>query len=447
MEKIKRVLKKIWKWEGLPFAALAVAVFIPLLFVSLYTGDDIYFTEAARHMGIIDFLGLRFDTWTSRVVIEFFLYFFSQNSFLFRVVDALMYGLLAWSLYKLLPVPKARWSNWLVVLLIAFIPVEIYFSAGWLTTNVHYLWVTTLGVFSLIPLRKIADGSRFAWYEYPAYLIALVYAVNNEQLMVAVGLSYGLFFLYRLFTRRKIEVFVLLGGGISLASLAVALWSPGNAARKAAEILNWFPAFDQLSILKKVEMAFASTFFQFFFNIDGIFLALTFLIMVLMWKRFRNPADRILGAIPFGIISFFGYFYKGAKVVLAFLENTDRAELIHVIRRPAIDYGTVLNLDYGMLVPAYILVLIGAGSILYCLYRIFEGRSRLRLVLAVLGTGLLTRLLMGLSPTLFASGLRTFLTLYCCLIFVDLLLFQEVVQSFPWLKGRRRHKEHNHHQG
>ena len=80
MEKIKRVLKKIWKWEGLPFAALAVAVFIPLLFVSLYTGDDIYFTEAARHMGIIDFLGLRFDTWTSRVVIEFFLYFFSLQS-------------------------------------------------------------------------------------------------------------------------------------------------------------------------------------------------------------------------------------------------------------------------------------------------------------------------------------------------------------------------------
>lgn len=425
MERIRSLIKKLAVWEPLPFLLLAAAAFIPLLFVSLYAGDDIYFTDTAARMGLFDFLVMRYHTWTSRVVIEFFLYFFTNHGLLFRIVDAGMYALLAWSLYRLLPTPKPKGANWLVVALIAFIPLEIYFSAGWLTTNVHYLWVTTLGVFSLVPLRKLEDGEAFRWYEYPLYLFALVYAASNEQLLVAVGLLYGLYFLSNAL-KKRFHPYVLLAGVVSAGGLVWALTSPGNAARKTAEIANWFPGFESLSLLKKLEMAFAGTSFQFFYNIDGVFLIFCLLLSALVWRKTAKWYERAVGSLPLAITLIFGFAFKGWKILAAVASRVGTSQFIHVLRRPAVDYGNALNTDYGMLIPAYLLVLLGGAAIVYSLFVVFQKRGTLAVMASVLGAGFLTRMLMALSPTLFASGLRTFLTLYCALIFADLLLFREM---------------------
>lgn len=403
-----------------PFFLLGIFTLIFSMFLRLNLGDDVYFLDVVNHTAFKDFIWMRYNTWTSRVVIEVFLYFFAKHTLLWRVVNGLMYPLLAWSLWRLLPksgrIPSTAWLSVLGVILL---PIEMYFSAGWVTTNVHYFFMVTIGAFSIIPLRILSEGDSLRWYHCLVFLPALIYGTNNEQMAVATLILYGGAILY-FGSRRKLHPYTLIALGITLTNMVLMLFNPGNAARGRAEIANWYPDFPTTPFFQKISIAFASTTWQYLLNLDVLFLCF---ILIVAYAVYRKPKDllaRVAVAVPLIVITLSGVFYKFLLSIQSLGQGTGIFETLKDLRKPSISYDSHLG---------FVLVILSTLSIIYGLWSLYGKSATFASILWVLGAGFATRMLMALSPTILASGLRTFFILYACILYAALRVFMETRQK------------------
>lgn len=394
------------------------------LVVNLNYGDDQFFNHFTKTMNLAEFMTFRYNQWTSRVIIEIALYTVTRYHIVFRILNPLVFALLAYSLYRIIPGKKATYTTALIVLLILFIPVEIYFSAGILTTNVHYLWMVTLGAFSLIPLRKIHSQENIAWYEYFYFMPALIYATNNEQMAIAIMSFYGLVFLNAIW-KKKIHPYLPVVLAITFLNMVAMLLSPGNFAREAAEVKNWNPAFPSYTLLDKVEVGFGATMHHFILNSSLLFLTLAILVAMGIFYKYKETGLRIMASIPVGVVLMLGFLGKFLLVLQALGEGAGLRTVFRVVKENTVAFRAFDPTDLSTIIPL-LLVLLVLGTLLYSIHKLFEDPWKSWEIFMVLGVGLMTRLLMGFSPTIFASGVRTFYILYLCMIYVTAVIFQEV---------------------
>lgn len=143
--------------------------------------------------------------------------------------------------------------NWLLCALVLCLPTHLYHSAGWIATTLNYSWVAYLGLFAIVPIKKIMTNEKIAWYEYILYFCAMIYAVNQEQMCLILLIVFFSFMCYGFYSIKKLNWFLLVGFLISLSSLVFALTCPGNANRNILEIKKWFPDYININLFRKLE--------------------------------------------------------------------------------------------------------------------------------------------------------------------------------------------------
>lgn len=418
--------------EYLPFILMIIIIGIIALGMNLNKGDDIFFKLVSGERSLLSYLQFRYSQWTGRLVIESILWLTSRYDILFRILHPLAIGLLGISLYKLLPERKLG-TSWLTVILIALIPIELFISAGWITTNVHYIWVGALGVFSLIPLKKIYEKKTIKWFEYIFYFLAVLYASNNEQMFVALALFYAGGFLYLLISERKFNLYIFLSLGIMALNFINMLFAPGNMAREADEIAQWFPTFGELSIFQKFDLGLASSLFHYLYNSNFIYLALCIILVIgIFWKKETIKA-KIISLIPLVAAILLGFVLKVYELAVVWLENSSSGEVLRLVYRrykeSSILYGDGFNIFSIKSLLVYLLMIVIVFSIIYSIYKLLGNRRETLLLSYILGVGLITRTMMGISPTIWISGVRTFMIFYLCLMYVVLYLYQKVKKN------------------
>lgn len=99
-------------------------------FIVTGTNDDSWFATQLDDYNLIDFLTYRYQRWTSRLSIEAVLVILALSLFL--------------------------------------LPINQLCSAGWISTTINYLWVITIGIYTLIPLCKWLKEQKIHIYEYIA---------------------------------------------------------------------------------------------------------------------------------------------------------------------------------------------------------------------------------------------------------------------------------------
>lgn len=74
-----------------PFFIVAFVGIIYHLRIRPMAGDDVFFSQATSELGLWNYLIQRYETWTSRFVIEFLLVWIIKYPILWRLIDLALF--------------------------------------------------------------------------------------------------------------------------------------------------------------------------------------------------------------------------------------------------------------------------------------------------------------------------------------------------------------------
>lgn len=376
-------------------------------------GDQTRFIIDAKQMNYnyLYFAIFRYMTWSSRLLIETATMYFSLHEiiFLFSAFLATLFLMIcSRKLCPNLPVLPG-------ILIFVFFPIPIFVSAGAIPTYTNYIFPASLLIFSLFYKNSKKLIVKLLC------LIFFVFSIMQEQLAV-----YS--FLWILFecisnvkskSFKKADIIYLI---LSIFAIISVKLSPGNSIRMIQETKNWFPNFSKLNILQKISLGTLETgknlltlskSFLFFF----IFLILI-LITALLAKRVLSSILSIFVLVLL-IASKFKFHYSLYKAFLI----SQRAYRIGNFDNSIENFSTIL---------IYL-------TIFFCIFiaLYFAANKETRAWYVYLLTiGMVGRMLVSFSPTIYASGARTYLPVMislfiisCGLINENIILYQRKITS------------------
>ena len=95
--------------------------------------------------------------------------------------------------------------NLMILWIVLLYPYERMSTAGWAATTVNYVWPLSLGLFSLLSIRKMWDGEKINFLSGFFYVISSIFACNQELCCGILLITY-LFFAVILTVRDKKKV-------------------------------------------------------------------------------------------------------------------------------------------------------------------------------------------------------------------------------------------------
>lgn len=407
--------------EYFPFLITALVAVVWHVTLTVAVGDDlVYFKTLLDGRSIWEILAHRYQTWSSRLALEFVLIPIVHHTFLWRVLDVVIYASIPVMLCKLIDAKGTL--RWYVTAFVLLYPFSDMMSAGWISTTTNYLWPLWCIFFLGVLLKKMLQGERIRWWEAAAGILACVYGSSQEQVAVILLLLFVLSILYLWKEKRYKLPYLYILSGIDIASLAAILLCPGNAIRKAQEIEGRMPEFAEFTFGEKLYMGLVNVERIFIADLNNVFLIVVVTLALLVYLKTRDYRKTLLSGVPALVL-------LGQSVIRM---SHVRFANIFVIPEQATDWNFKSPETY---LPLFFLLVCILG-ILYALYQLMkEDMARYFGTVLLLGCGLASGVVMGFSPTIYASADRPYIYLYFILLYVCLsrigAMRQEIREKMP----------------
>lgn len=422
-------IKKIINSKWFPFLVLFVVMFAIAIVKPVDFGDDSFFAEVLEKgsgpypevTNITEYLGVRYNTWTSRVIIEFFLVLFtSKFSLIWRILDSLMYVLIGYGIKRVFLSSKDQDNkiNWILTFLILLIPITITKEAGSIATSLNYIWPIAFGLISLIPIRKVIDNEKVRWYEYLIYFPVAIFALNSELVCACILVTYLIFTIYLAF-KKKLKPIIIIMLLISIVCMIVELKCPGNKARTKQETEMRFSNFENLSVIDKFALGLITTMNYYVLNFSPLYFIFTAIVMIIIFKKYSdNVICKGIGAFPFAI-----------GILFTLLPGVFGGPIRGFLNSGLLDENFSGINSLSLCVPI-LLYLVDIALSFVSLYLIFGNSKKTLISMLVLSCGLCSRIIMGFMPTVFASGNRTHSIMLVMIITLIMMLIEEKEKKF-----------------
>ena len=401
-KRIIRVLNSSW----FGYLVLFLALLLVHQFFYFSNDDTTYFSNILDTMSWSNFLKMRYYTWTSRIIIEGLLVVVSRNIYLWRLLDSLVICLLVYSIQKIL-IKNYRVKDFFVILIILLIyPFSNMKQAGFCATTLNYLWPLTFFLFSLVPFFE-REEKKFK-FMYLFYILAFVYACNQEQ-VVCVALVVSFIMLIDAMKRKQKIKYPFILFLISSISLIFILTCPGNTLRSITEANTWYVQYQNTNFFDKIYLGISST-VSIFFEVILVILICSFMLFFSAMKELQRRKVKMIAFLQFLVI-------LGLSCIRMF-------ELLFHKRYLFFHYVTDLGHPFQGSLLNFTFLTLGIGIILvfcYLLFELFDKKSWYLILALLLGCG--TRVMMGFSPTVFASDSRTMIFLDFSLIGIILFIW------------------------
>ena len=399
------MIKKIKK--NAPYIFLFCLIFLFYVAKMQLMGDDIYFKEIGN-ANLLTWLSGRYQVWSSRLIIEAAMVNLLQLPiFIFYMLNALLVVQLAVGICKLLNADQNLYLKWIICLLTLIYPLMDMSTAGWVATCLNYLWPLSFGVIALLPLKKAIDGASVSCWCLLYSAFSLIFACNQEQMCALIVGFYAVGIGYMLYRRQKVEKYIWLLVVLAVASLLFIVICPGNGARYTDEIDKWYPQYGSYGLLHKTVLGVASTVATIFSTKNWLFLLLVLLLAYMGIKNInRGRAYFFISCTPALIYLFFTGFlqdYLGQGAVTDILLQFSKT----------VDFLAITKLQ---ILFAFGVSCLFVGAVVAAIFVQKNMPANLGLAVVMLA-GFASRFIMGFSPTVYASSLRTFIFLYFAAIF------------------------------
>ncbi|MDF1520794.1 MAG: DUF6056 family protein [Brevefilum sp.] len=417
----KLSIKKLFKKKNLPFLAFGLGMLLVHLLAPIPIADDVFFK--GNPAGIFDwaFYKGRYFEWSSRLILEFFVVaFLKLPSIIWRVLNSGVLVLLSVALSELFVEKNKKLINWFIVFLLFLFPLQEMLSAGWVTISINYIWPLTFGLLALVVVKKILLDKKIRVIEYFLSCLLLIFAVNQEIMAVILGIVFLVSAVY-LILNKRFHWFVVLGLVLCLSSIIFTLTAPGNHLRQQAEI-RWFIDFNYISFVEKLEIGISSTLAHYVFNFNFLFFVFSVLLAIAIFSKYKDLLYKIIALIPLVMSLVFGNgFYVIVDRLFPHLATIDT----EITQYGLITLGNFTRIQ--SYIPLFLL-LMTAFVILILIYIIFGNTWKSTIALGVLFLGLISRLILAFSPTIWSSGIRTHFLMITSFIICSIMIFQQLIK-------------------
>ena len=426
MDKKHRIIKY------LPFAVFIILMLILHMTFKL-SDDDVYLIQNTLKSSIWEEFGTviyNFTSWSSRVLVNLPIHIILHLDYrVWLFIEMFMWLTIAAGLsYIFIDNCETR-KNIILVSLILMFPFNYVTSAGWITTTMTYIWPLAAGIFALTSTRMWKDGKKFKWYHVALYALITLYGANQEEMSVFLTLCFGAFAIYTVY-KKKSSAVIIMQACISVFNLCFHALTPGNAARAAHESAVYFTDYNTLSLIDKLELGFSSTLYRFVFKSDYIFFFMTLFILIAVCQKQKKLIFRLMGAVPFAMYMFFGYF------IGHILEDKN---LIFIFQQRLLSRGIITEDNYYNLkdyIPLAILFFMGI-MLIVSFYLIFGESFKSIIATVMLFGGLGGRMVVAFSTTVWASTDRPYTIMYFTFIMLALFVLNEIdfvkLKIFKWI--------------
>ena len=236
--KIKEVGKKIYKSDKFPL--IVFTIILALIHVLMQKhGDDITFSSMCNNTNFLNCIILRYQEWTSRIIIEGILIIFANYlpMFIWKIASIGMCYLLVYSISELFIEKNKRNLNTILCICLLTI-ITLLRETGWMATINNYLWVAATGLYAIIPLKKIIKQEKISKIQNILYILAIIYACNQEQMAGILFIVYTCVLAY-LIKHKNTKPITIILYGIIILSLILVITCPGNTSRNIQQEQRW----------------------------------------------------------------------------------------------------------------------------------------------------------------------------------------------------------------
>lgn len=377
-------------------------------------GDGAFFSHLLDSNSLTDVLIERWGSWSSRLLIEAILIPISRHLWIWRICDSLMMTLLVYALYRIV-FSEHSWKRLVLVFLaVIFYPFSDMSTASFCATTLNYMWPLACFCLCCIPIADIIRYNDFNYKWLPVYLLAAVFAANHEQ--VACGMLFlGVVLTVVLWRTNKKFGYPLCIMMVALVELSLFLICPGNSNRTEVAIPLCYNTWNDISLLEKAYLSISSM-ASIMMNNYMIWLVFVVASSIIVWGK-GVGRDRLVCLLILGV-------WLVVFILRAVFIVTQSKNLLFCYETSSSDPFSISFVPMMLLfVGVYVI-----GSALWLLFKIWGDRSIIPIAIFLAGVG--TRLMMGLSPTIFVSARRTMIFLYFALLLLTLLMIKEHKDAF-----------------
>lgn len=413
-KKVSELIKvnKKFLLNNLPFFVYVFLMIILHLEMKIL-GDDAFALKILEQTSFTEWISIRYNIWTSRIIIDAIMITMLKCKYvIWKIFNIAMFVLLPYSINKIFNDKNELKLKWFICISTLLIPALCYGGAGWAVTSIHYMWPLVFGILACIPIKKNFKNEKMTVVEKVISILSIIIASNHEQMAGILAILYGITLIYNFIKKNK-NNWILLYTAIILLSIIFILTCPGNFYRSIAETRDRFPIYENFNFIDKIQIGFTSMMKGIIYKNNLVFLTTTFIIMFAVFVTNKSKIFRIVSIIPF----------FQSVVPLNCIKNILPDKLI--VKGIISKFNTetlVSNLfsdnmfAFYMMCAYYLIILI---SIMISLYAIFKKTDKSIFAIMLFSVGLISRIILGFSPTVYASGERTLLFLYIsCIILI-----------------------------
>ena len=365
--------QKVIKVLLLVLTAISFAFLITYFLKSELSGDDLaYFKTVDVTWSWI--INARYLEWSSRIFIDALIPYFVNHIYLLKIICITLLLVSPIILFKLF---KAKIGVQLIFCfaVATLFPYYEMKTAGFAATILNYYFPIVL---ALCLCATINSNCKFNFLFFFIILILGIFACNHEQCVVII-FTFSLLAIIQSWPHLNsiaLETFV-----ISILSLVFIFMSPGNAVRMAQEMQNWMPEFADFAFIDKVYMGITTTFYNLCYH-NNLPFVFCFVILVLCL------AKKLRWAIA-------------SLVVLSLCQE--------ILRKVFKSTELQENATWLNSFPSLTLVLffIYAFVLLAIAIKLDISYQNKVVIIVMILLAFALRGVIGLSPTVFASGVRT----------------------------------------
>lgn len=447
--------KKQFLWTIVLLVTAIIAYFLFRNAIIQPDGDDLWFRTETANMRITDYLAMRYRTWTGRMPIEFMLVSFLKRSIIYwhilGVISIMTMGFGVSQIFKYFFQPKKNLYASLFFYIVGLtLPLATWFFSDsgcvkpvyipeytcsvtgtglyWYSGFFNYFLPFSLLFLMIGLLLNLIESEHQNWKIGLLIIGVGFYATAAEQ----VAILWTLFSFFSLFLyiikfsgkqRRVVTIKQLIRTPIFYCYILTGIFillfltAPGNRVRLEQEIARLLPVFSQFTLFDKLQLGLGyglevlSKHMLFMFICMFICSAIIFIIK----KERINLITSIIGIVITGLTLFF-YF------------NNKEYSLIKIV---STDNKVILDWYISVLLLIIVLLLL----LVYVCVAVFQKKKQKYLVLFFFFTAICNSIFIGLSPTIYGSGIRTqYLSI---LIYTLIFLFLLLETGYQFVKNIR----------
>lgn len=389
--------------------------------------DDAVFARAPAqyHYNFIQYTLDRYLTWSSRITIELLIPFMATlPDIIWKTVNIFMILLLfydlRWTIARIFEIESSKTDVVLALLLCAY-PFSTMAQTGWIATTMNYLWVVALGWYAISRmLNTVMHGHKIAIGENILSCIAVFYSAGHES-MAAILLVSGVgILIYSFIKRQRISGLVWICMGITVLMLLLVVCCPGNRLRPVKDAQLWMPDYFDLTFFDKIRVGILSSYMHFVSIPSPIFFMLNLVVCALC--KAREKRERMIAALP-AILDVMWTCYFLMNYLLGY-----RSVTYQIPTAVPVGVGEVAEQ-----VLMFVSVALWFAAVLYTMFRNMPVKASIYLT-AILVIACIPEMAVGITPTVYASILRTMIYLYMAMIVMIMVISREV----RWENRKRR---------